>query len=1205
MPILESDIVLLASQVMDDVPEGGGAATGTVIADGASNAIFDDVGERDRVFGNVSLRKVFPAIRTPDTDTYYGGNAIVDSIPADAHVCCTLFTTNDFFDRRDAARNRMESYLARGPKFAGLLYEDHYAGQQLVQIIAREGVAPPRIGQTLLLTGNAGLTTEYRQYVRVTEVSIAVRTFSYASGGGWTDYTRQVMSCGISDRLTYDFHGSPASPGDAPASNSAVLNETVVADAARYYGASALAVAGETGDITCQVRSIYTQLVPSAQTDIPIADATPTSSVAALAAAANADITLSSGAAWGPNSSLYLGGSVKPGTLRIVAGATTITDRGGALVLANGDQIGTVDYTNGVATIAAGGPTYGGTKSVAYRPASAPLTPSSTLSIPVTAESQSLTLVITLDPLPSPGTLRIAYMALGVWYELVDDGSGALRGMDSGYGAGSLSPTTGTATITFGALPDVGSAILVSWASNAGVKGIEGAQTTTAYFEIDVGSPILEPGVVVTWNDGTARTATEANGTFTGDATGVVDRAAGKVRISPNALPPQGTAFHVSYKGGAPLSDIYMSGGSDGTTWSATFPAPIVRGTFRAQLPITRKVTSEQTFNLVDQAALHNIADAPNGGGDTGTIYIQFEDGSQAPVGAINYVTGLVQFARAIASPVKVFRDAVVAPRGGIDGAQIWVVLGYTTREQAGSIVGPAAITASYTTGASTPATKDVTPSTLLFRVPGDGSALAPGNLVASLGSWTLRDVASSSSLISDFDASTGHGTERGTLQRDTRLAILTAWPASGPGVTVSSALARLAAPKVSSVAFRTPVAPLRPSSFSIVAQAPDGTTLSATSDADGNIVGARVSGRINYETGVGMVQFLSSAGARTVTYPTYTGNPGTEYNGYSGSSVVPSGSANATTSVCLVLADTIRFSAVGYSYLPLDAALIGLDPVRLPSDGRVPIFRPGEEAVVHHTARTAPVTVSNGSNVNCGRTRLARVRVIGSDGVTIQSGYTVDLDAGIVTFTDVTGYHQPVIVEHRIEDALLVQGVQISGQLSFARQLSHDFPLGSLVSSAMFFGDNGNLHARVPVLFDQQTWGNVWSDSVIGSGAPASYNDVLYPIRVTNVGAITERWAIVFTNSTSFNVIGEHVGQIASGNTASDCAPINPTNGQPYFSVAALGWGSGWAAGNVLRFNTVGALGVIWAVRTVQQGPAMADEDSFSILIRGDIDRP
>ena len=101
---------------------------------------------------------------------------------------------------------------------------------------------------------------------------------------------------------------------------------------------------------------------------------------------------------------------------------------------------------------------------------------------------------------------------------------------------------------------------------------------------------------------------------------------------------------------------------------------------------------------------------------------------------------------------------------------------------------------------------------------------------------------------------------------------------------------------------------------------------------------------------------------------------------------------------------------------------------------------------------------------------------------------------------------------------------------------------------------------------------------------------------------ALTERWIVRFTNNTSFEVIGENVGVIATGNTSADCAPNNPATGVPYFRLPALGWGNGWATGNVLRFNTIGAQFPVWVVRTVQQGPESVPDDNFTLLIRGDV---
>ena len=72
MTILEGDIKLLASRVMDDVPEGGGGPTGTVIPYGGSNAVFGDVTETARAGGNVSIRQVHMGVLTPTTDALMG-----------------------------------------------------------------------------------------------------------------------------------------------------------------------------------------------------------------------------------------------------------------------------------------------------------------------------------------------------------------------------------------------------------------------------------------------------------------------------------------------------------------------------------------------------------------------------------------------------------------------------------------------------------------------------------------------------------------------------------------------------------------------------------------------------------------------------------------------------------------------------------------------------------------------------------------------------------------------------------------------------------------------------------------------------------------------------------------------------------------------------------------------------------------------------
>ncbi|MFM5634334.1 curculin (mannose-binding) lectin protein, partial [Aeromonas veronii] len=193
------------------------------------------------------------------------------------------------------------------------------------------------------------------------------------------------------------------------------------------------------------------------------------------------------------------------------------------------------------------------------------------------------------------------------------------------------------------------------------------------------------------------------------------------------------------------------------------------------------------------------------------------------------------------------------------------------------------------------------------------------------------------------------------------------------------------------------------------------------------------------------------------------------------------------------VVADSIRFNCVVFSYLPLDADIIGLDPVRLPSDGRVPFIRKGNIVVVHSTKRGAyPMGVTAGQQFNTGRQRLAYCHVEDKNGKRLDPAlYSANLDSGVVTLAtplNLTGYVEPLAVVHRIEDMSLVTDVEISGRLVLARPLSHAYDAAdTLVSSALIMGD---LWARYTNLFDQKVWTNKWQDFVDGEPTTAQYND-------------------------------------------------------------------------------------------------------------------
>jgi len=1203
MPIQSGDVKLLKSAVMADVPEGGGAPTGLVIADGVSNTIFPDISELDRAGGRVNLRKTFVQVATDDTDTYFGANVIVAEPPQDERVSVTLFSTKKTFDTREQAQTRIEAYLNKGPEWAGYLFENHIAGQRVVQLFQRLSDAVPNVGQTLVLIENEGLPTQQEQYVRATAVSVVERSFTYNND---QDYKAAVVTVAISDALRFDFTGSPASRTYTRATNAAKTRDTVVADAGTYVGVVPLIQAAAVGDFTIKAASIYTQLVPSAQTETPISFVPPYAA-AGLPVPGAAPVSYTASHAWTPSIQLNLPGGCLPGSLTIATDGIAIFDDAGQLKTASG-VIGSIDYANGILSLNAGA--MSGSKSITYQPAAHILRAPQSSEIPVTPESRSQSYVGTVNPVPQPGTLSISYMAQGRWYVLSDAGGGALKGLDASYGAGTFNKNTGAFVVTLGALPDVGSSLILSW-------NVPTQETQQPTFVLKASQTLaltppqgksVQPGTLsITWphesDTGTRTASATLSGALAGDASGDLSVAQNLLSFAPNVMPPVGSEITVDYVAGPKQEDAFAhpSRNGQGQVPVVASLGSIEPGSLEVEWNTLTDTAGLGTYTQQQvQAmglALWNGVDPTQTARDDGAGHLRLYG---VVIGSVNYASGAVQFLPDVT--VKIPRPVYGAQRlGWASGVGQMFRLNYGGIEY---IDAPSLypndesgwVKLRYNSAGSTSNHSETFAFAPSFRlVPGVNAQVVAGSVVLHNGGYHGPWGDNSQGLLREF---TPNGwVARGSINYLSGTVALASWAAGASNSWVRASCVTTVGENISSeYVFRTGAAPLRPGSLSIQFAQAAGGTQTVTAGINGQISAAGMSGSVDYDTGLVRVRFG--------TVVTAAGNEGEPW--FDAENVRPDGKIFRPEPVA---ASSLRYSAVAYSYLPLDAALLGIDPVRLPSDGRVPIFRPGGFAVVGHTGRIT-ASVSNGQTIACGRVRLSRVRVVGHDGAVIHTGYTTDLEAGSVTFTNVTGYSQPVTVEHRIEDMAVVRDVQINGEISFTRPLTHQYPLanlgdplsGSFVSSALVAGD---LFARVNLVFDQSTWNGGWSDDLVGSAATATFNHTQYPITVTNRGALTERWVVRMTNSTAFEVIGENVGVIATGNTSADCAPNNPATGVPYFVLPALGWGNGWATGNVLRFNTIGSQFPVWVVRTVQQGPESVPDDHFTLLIRGDVDTP
>lgn len=1217
MPIQNGDVKLVKSAVMADVPEGGGAPTGNVVPDGISNAVFPDISEVDRSGGRVMMRKVSVKIDTDDTDAYMGANVIVAEPPEDLRLSVTLFSTGETFDTRIQAQSRIESYLTVGAQLSAYLFGDHIAGQRTLTMLGRTTDPIPPVGTTFALRASiAGVMRE--QYVRVTDVASVDRNFTTLDG---KDFVRRQQTLGLSDALRFDFPGQALayfSDAQIDFTNRTRVFDTVVADAARYFGVVPLTSAASLGDFTVEAQDIYTQLVPSAQIETPIPDARPNRQTGAAVAAGDV-IVQSLSHAFTTTSSMYVGSAILPGSLTVDRGGIVLKDSGGKLInQATLLQVGTVDYDNGVLALTENVfGTGGGVHVVTMTPAERPEVMTRSFAVPVTAVTQRLSYALTLTPAPAPGSLELSYRSGGRWYSLFEDGSGRIAGANTAFGAGTLNQTTGTIAVTLGALPDIDTKIILAWApqgtsmTTSSVVAASDSPLKGRFFftvllrEADGTTPRkIKPGTVaLSWDDGTPRTITDnAAGVVSGYGVGKIEYNAGAIRFSPTTLPPKGTSLTVSITETVQDADVVAAFADGGANWTFSLGGYVQAGTVELGVAAQHAVRNFPDYDVPTPKVVRVFDDG------AGNLVVANINGNLV-VGSVSYATGACTLAKSVSGYKDVQqRWQNITP---IDAAgDVWVPQDAETRTLTltllngptealngptwawwtGQLAVAAQTRAAVSDGGSFVTT--VTLETLWamgcsrrFQMGSDvytdtqgalhrnfSPATGIGTAVGYAGTWLPVEVGPDWWAVPQGWSNWGH-----TRLNDWVAGISPA--VSGVVGTVSAGITS-GAQVIDKIFFRTAVAPIRNGSFSITGQTQNGQTFTITAGTDG-VINA------------------------TITNATYVpsalmGMPGswTQPASVTGSIDYENGIVEVAFGGGGVRSDTLRYNATAYTYLPLDADLLGLDPVRLPQDGRVPIFRAGEFAVVGHTG-SITATVTSGQTIDCGRVRLSRVRVVGADGVVINTGYTADLEAGTVSIVNVSGWSQPVTIQHRIEDMALVREAQIGGRLTFTRPMTHAYPLGSYVSSAMVAGD---LFARVSHVFDQATWNGSWTDSVVGSAATATFNAAANPIVVTNRGALTERWVVRFTNTTSFEVIGENVGLIAVGNTSANCSPVNPNTGAAYFTIPAAGWGGGWGAGNVLRINTVGAEYPFWEVLTVQQGPETVPNHKFITLLRGDV---
>jgi len=486
--IIEKDIKLLKSENISDFDEGGGRVTGNEVLNGVVNELFPDISQLDRTYGRVSLRKAYMACRSKNDGTYLGAHAILISPPVDPSVNVTIFSTNNWTDTRVAARQRVESYSIPGPPSRWILFGDHITGQRAIRVYsvydavsAQQGTGDPtpEIGSVMLLSIEKAGYTPHQQYVRITKLSSrTVMKFSDERG----DFYKDVAVLEIGNPLRYDFPGGMPSRGGLGNSPTA-FRDTIIADAAQYYGVKPLQEDAAIHSLTVKVDSPYSPLVPSAHSETPILNNPASSAPLTLKQSGNANslvlpsITRSSST--GPDYSVdvyFLRPFMRKSLNLNIGGTAYIDDGNGRVVLPSGAVgafDGFIDYGSGkISLIHPSGP-WSSDISGTATPAGPVFEAAHTLEVPITSANRQYNYTVTLLPYPAPGALQISYRSLGKWITLRDNGNGAIVGT-AGTGSGTIDYQSGGVILTVGAPPDTGSSIIYTWGTSIGPQNLVG-----------------------------------------------------------------------------------------------------------------------------------------------------------------------------------------------------------------------------------------------------------------------------------------------------------------------------------------------------------------------------------------------------------------------------------------------------------------------------------------------------------------------------------------------------------------------------------------------------------------------------------------------------------------------------------------------------------------------------------------------------------
>jgi len=141
---------------------------------------------------------------------------------------------------------------------------------------------------------------------------------------------------------------------------------------------------------------------------------------------------------------------------------------------------------------------------------------------------------------------------------------------------------------------------------------------------------------------------------------------------------------------------------------------------------------------------------------------------------------------------------------------------------------------------------------------------------------------------------------------------------------------------------------------------------------------------------------------------------------------------------------------------------------------------------------------------------------------------------------------------------------------------------------------------SRVASVIEQ---GDVFAsfDSFVVSSVSGTFDEVTNPIVLDNISTVDEDITFTFTSPTAYDVTGDTLGALGSGNISSNFSPNNATFSKPYFTLHFAGFGGTFAISDSITFTIHPAAVPVWYKRIVPVGANSFAGNKVIVAIDGE----